>query len=300
MKVLLTGAAGELGREAGGWLVERGMQVVGVDVMYRAGLAFPLHVRNLLDSSAIYDLLPGVDAMVHLANHPHDGMRRPGQLLLAENVAMTAYTLTAAVEVGVRRIVYASSIQTVRGPRPFSDSDKSSSLPYLPMDGDLPAMAWSPYGLSKTMGEEHLRMLCRVHGDLSAAAVRFPWLAKRPADQRTPLPQPGQADVPHRLTWSPLDECFLWLWMKDAAVLIEALLTKPQPGMATLLPASAVPWVDADADALASRCFAGVPHKRSLAGLSAMVDLSGLERDYGWAPSDAWSVAWRERALVGG
>jgi nucleoside-diphosphate-sugar epimerase len=290
MRVLLTGASGSLGVQTGRWLTARGDEVIGVDVRRTSEIGFPLRIRNLLDFSVIDDLLESVDAVVHLANYPNDWARQPAQCLLAENVAMTANVLTAAVDRGVRRIVYASSIQACRGPRKITEADKPSTLPYLPLDGDLPAHGCTPYGLSKVVGELELQMHVRKYADLCAVAVRFPGIWHDPPQQRfsiPPEPDEGYAYLARRF---PLDEAFAWVWLSDAVRFIGAALDRAQPGLRIVLPAAAVSHVDHDAQWLSERFFKGVPHKQSLAGRSGLVDLEPLERDFGWMPSDPLSL----------
>ena len=71
MKVLVTGAAGKLGSLTVSALLRRGHEVRATDARYRADLPVRLDVRDLLDEHALYPLLDGMDALVHLANHPN-------------------------------------------------------------------------------------------------------------------------------------------------------------------------------------------------------------------------------------
>ncbi|RMD79512.1 MAG: NAD(P)-dependent oxidoreductase, partial [Lentisphaerae bacterium] len=106
MRVLVTGAAGYLGRDVCHILAESGIDVLATDQNLRHRLPVPMRVANLLDRFACYQILEGVDIVVHLAGHPRD--YTPSiQLGLTENVTLTTNLLQAGVEQGVRRFLFA-------------------------------------------------------------------------------------------------------------------------------------------------------------------------------------------------
>ena len=72
----------------------------------------------------------------------------------------------AAVRLGIRRVVYASS-ETVLG-LPFDVPP-----PFIPVDEDYPPRPESVYSLVKTLEEQLARELVRWHPDLSITALRF-------------------------------------------------------------------------------------------------------------------------------
>jgi len=148
MRILLTGAAGWLGSVVCRQLVEQGEEIVAVDVLYRADLPVKLHVVNLLDRTAIYPLVEGCQAVVHLANHPNMIRGLMPQTVYAENVTTDANVFQAAMDVGVRHLVFSSSIQVIRGTRGGAeDRAKPSCLAYLPADGALPPTCGNLYAL---------------------------------------------------------------------------------------------------------------------------------------------------------
>ena len=71
MKVIVTGASGDLGRAVVHQLVEEGTDVVGVDQDPAPDLPCPVRVLDLQVRETGYHALEGGDAVIHLANHPH-------------------------------------------------------------------------------------------------------------------------------------------------------------------------------------------------------------------------------------
>ena len=181
-KVLVTGAAGRLGREVCKALVAGGFDVRATDHHYRRELPVGLEVADLLDDTAAYRLLDGCESVVHLANHPHVGSISPVQRLYRENVSMDVNVFQAAVDLGIRRIVFASSVQVFSGDRTGGWGDttealsRPSCLAYLPIDGETPICPRNGYALSKAAGEQMLRYYVALDADLSATTVRYPFL----------------------------------------------------------------------------------------------------------------------------
>jgi len=115
MKVLVTGGAGRLGAVVCKELLRIGHDVLVTDQRHAAHLPgeVPQRLANLCDSHAVYPLLQGRDAVVHLGNIPNLGLGPSPQEVLSRNVAMNVNVFRAAADLGVRRIVFASSIQTM-------------------------------------------------------------------------------------------------------------------------------------------------------------------------------------------
>ena len=100
MRTLVTGAAGKLGSQVVAALVRAGHEVRATDSRFRADLSVPLRPANLLDEHALYPLLEGCDALVHLGNHPNHFAGPSPQRLLAENTSMNANAFFAAIDSG--------------------------------------------------------------------------------------------------------------------------------------------------------------------------------------------------------
>lgn len=270
MKVVVTGASGHLGVPTLQELRAAGHEVLALDC--NGGAPGSGRIIDLCHAGDARDAIAGAEAVVHLANHPyfHPRQARPQ---FSENITMNFNVFEAARATGAKLIVFASSIQAIRSERRASDPVVRSTLPWLPLDSDLPAQPTNPYALSKHLGEEMLRYYAR-NTDVTAVAIRFPYLLP------TPPPPEGLKD---KNPW--LDEAFTWLTFADAARLIAAVLAAPLRGFHTFLPAAPRPRVADTAEALRQRHFVGVP-LRSPAPLASLVDCRVIERATGWTPRD--------------
>ncbi len=176
-RVLVTGAAGFIGGHTCRALLERGYSVIGIDnfdPFYHRSIkeetvrelvksdAFSLVEGDIRDESALNEVLPGVDAVIHLAARA--GVRPSIEdpvLYTSVNVDGTVRLLEGCRKAKVRRFVFGSS-SSVYGddtPAPFSE--------------DFPAVnPISPYAATKRAGE----LLCQVYHELHGmriAALRF-------------------------------------------------------------------------------------------------------------------------------
>ncbi len=289
-KVLVTGAAGRLGRDVAVELTEAGFDVLANDSRYRAGLDFRVELADLLDPMACYRLIEGCDAVVHLANYSHIRAASTPQKLYRENLAMDVNVFQAAVEMGVRKLVFASSVQAFGGDRLldwFGNEDneaavlsRPSCLAYLPIDGDAPPCPANLYGLSKVAGEDLLRFYAKTTEGLSATTLRLPYLMRH---KHTGWLRSRRDRFKGRLLGNP-DEGFSFLFTDDAGRLVAAILERQGPGYHSLCPTSPNPTVDVPIPELLDRCYRGVPLKVPAEELTSLVDISGITATLGWTP----------------
>lgn len=284
MKVLVTGAAGKLGSLTVAALLRRGHEVRATDARYRADLPVRLEPRNLLDEHALYPLLDGMDALVHLANHPNRFAGPSPQRLLSENTAMNANAFGVAVELGVKHIVFSSSIQVMV----TSDGTGATpeGLPYLPLDGEAPPVpGLNPYALSKHLAEELLRMTARTKPELCLTSLRFPMLVSDWFKRRL-FADGGRA----RRDWLHLGEATAHLSFEDGAELIAAVLAKPAAGYREYFPAQTIDVTNFSVPQLIELIYPGVPRKQPLASIDRLIDTSRIERELDWRPSERFRV----------
>jgi nucleoside-diphosphate-sugar epimerase len=169
--VLLTGAAGRIGtafRMATGERFRfRLADVVAGGLADTPGEAHEILALDITDAAACRAACAGVDAVVHLAADPSPEAGFETSLA-ANNVAGTLNVVSAARDAGCRRVVFASSGQTVMGYPP--GTVVSEEMPVWPVN---------LYGASKCWGEALCAMFAT--GRLSCVAVRIgaydsPWL----------------------------------------------------------------------------------------------------------------------------
>jgi len=286
LNVLVTGAAGRLGREVCKALSDAGYDVRATDRAYGGGTPVRLELADLLDGQGVYRLLEGRDAVVHLANYPNVHSGVPVQQLYRENVAMDVNVFQAAVDLGIRKLVFSSSVQVFAGDRSLGWGEEAddalkrpSCLAYLPIDGDAPTCPRNLYALSKEAGEQMLRYYAALDADLSATAVRYPflvsprhlgWFRRHAGDRR-------------HLHGNP-DEGFSFLFLDDAASLVAAILDRQPPGYYQLFPASPKPSTDVPVGELIERWFPGVPLRKPVEELTGLVDIARITEALGWQP----------------
>ncbi len=190
--VLVTGAAGLLGRLVVRELLAHGHSVRGLD--RRAGEAdIEWHVGDVTDPQFVQRAMAGVDAVLHIAAVPNI-WSGDGQTIMRVNL-LGAYTVFEAAEAaGVQRAVFCSSDSvagyTVREGRMLAPR-------YAPIDLDHPLLATDPYAVSKVLGEDLARAYA-LRG-MSVVALRTVFIAypemageivaraKDPANYRGPM-----------------------------------------------------------------------------------------------------------------
>ncbi len=213
MRILVTGAAGSIGRVVTLGLCDRDHEVVGLDLVPEPeGFTGDWHTADCSDAEAVGAVFADerLDAVVHLAGVPGE---RDLPTSLTSHVVTTAALLDAMVRHRVTRIVYAGSNHAVgRTPRRASVSD--DALP----------RADSFYGVAKVAAEALLQLYADRYA-IDAVNCRIGSFVPEPTTAR------------HLATWLSAD---------DAVRMVEAALTAPAPGYAVLygISANADAWWD--------------------------------------------------------
>ena len=201
MKVLLTGAAGSIGRVTTVGLADRGHAVVGLDRAPQPdGYDGAWHTADCADADAVWAVFDEeqLDAVVHLAGNPSEAGLTES---LASHVVTTAALLDAMVGHDVSRFVYASSNHAV-GRTPRADL----------VGVDVRPRPDTFYGVGKVAAEAVMSLYVDRYG-LDAVACRIGSFLERPETVR------------NLSTWLSHDDC---VRMFDAA------LTATAPGFAVL------------------------------------------------------------------
>lgn len=179
--VLVTGGSGLIGQAAVAALLAEGARVTVFDRADAsdAGLpAAPITVigGDVTDQAAVRSALQGMDAVVHLGGYAGLGMADSVETYRV-NAVGTFTVLAEAAAAGVRKIVYASSINANGYPL---GSDEVLP-PVFPFDEDAVPRISDEYSLSKQAGE-HAALMVASQGDVSITGLRFPLVRDIRAD----------------------------------------------------------------------------------------------------------------------
>jgi UDP-arabinose 4-epimerase len=157
MKVFVTGGAGYIGSHTIRRLREKRHDVTvydnlstGHDWLVRG---YPLVVSDLRDADALRNALPGHDAIVHFAACAYVGesVEHPRKYF-NNNVVGGLSLLDAALEAGVRNVVFSSTCATYGTPT------------RIPITEDEPQVPINPYGHSKLFFEKALASYSHAYG----------------------------------------------------------------------------------------------------------------------------------------
>jgi nucleoside-diphosphate-sugar epimerase len=204
--IVITGAAGNLGAKLRRhWQGRYSLRLLDRD---------PRGEKDILASDlSCWDLgwvkqFYGADVVVHLAADPTAQQTWPN--VLGPNVDALINVFDAAVQAGVKRLIYASSNHVMGGYKDESEPARlTTDLPPRPgtkyvVDGE--PRDSTPYGSAKLFGERLGHCYAASHG-LSVLAIRLGWIL---SGENRPQDIPPKREAWFRLMWlSNRDYCHL-------------------------------------------------------------------------------------------
>ncbi|GHJ55579.1 UDP-glucose 4-epimerase [Nonomuraea sp. TT08I-71] len=282
-RVVVTGAAGKLGRAVVAHLRAVGVDVLAVD---RAGGRDPRDVDgefllvDLTDYGQVVEAFTGgadehaggVAAVVHLAAVPAPGLL-PNAVTFANNSAATYNVFAAARAAGIKRVVWASS-ETVLG-LPFD-----TPPPYAPVDEEYPPRPESTYSLNKALEEEMARHFCRWDPELVMVGLRFSNVMD--VEDYAAFPS-FQAD-PRLRRWN------LWGYIdaRDGAQAVERALAHDRPGADVFVIANADTVMNRSSAELMAEVYPGVEVRGELGEHETLLSIDKARRVLGYEPRHSW------------
>lgn len=282
-RVVVTGAAGKLGRAVVRDLDEHGWEIVAVDRTEPADGTGMFVSADLTDYGQALEILGGgvdervgaVDALVHLAAIPAPG-RVTNSATYANNSAVTWNVFNAARAAGVRNIVWASS-ETVLG-LPFD-----TPPPYIPVDEEYRARPETTYSLNKALEEEMAHHLCRWDPALKMIGLRFSNVME-PQDYAA---FPSFDSDPNLRKWN------LWSYIdaRDGAQAVRRGLEHPGAGMDIFVIANSDTVMSRSSAELAAEVYPGVEIRKELGEHETMLSIDKARRILGYEPEHSWRMA---------
>jgi uronate dehydrogenase len=170
-RILITGAAGEIGRvlRAGLYDGNRTLRLLDIKPQEAARAGEECVTTDLADTAALKKAATGVDCIVHLAGVPREGA---WDAILPNNIIGTYNLFEAARLAGVKRVIFASSNHVIGYYRAAQTIGVSE-----------PERPDSRYGVSKAYGEALGRLYADKYG-LEVACLRIGSFRARPGDAR--------------------------------------------------------------------------------------------------------------------
>ena len=273
-KVVVTGGSGRLGQHAISHLIEHGYQVLSLDIVPPPRRLCDSWLCDLRRSGDLYEAFKGAAAVLHLGAYQAPNLA-PDCETFSNNVTATYNVLKAAVDVGVPRVVCASSIAAYG----FLYAPRIWEPDYLPLDEDHPCRPQDPYALSKVFGEQ-LADSCTGYSDLTVVSLRFSGvnfdltygtLPKRWADPRLRM----------GTFWSYVDA-------RDAAVACRQAVEAPLSGHQVFNIAAATSRYPEPTAELVRKYSPGTRIKEGYSGCWGGLDVTGAAENLGFKAAHVW------------
>lgn len=274
-RICVTGANGQAGRAVVRELREHGYDVAPTDIAVSAADPRGEVLRaDLTEYGQAVEALDGADAVVHLANIPAPGMATP-TATFTTNVTMNFNVFHAAAQLGLSRVVWASS-ETTLG-LPFDVPPR-----YAPVDEDHYPVPTTTYALSKVASETTAAHIAQWSG-IPFVALRLSNVMSPGDYQRFPSfwadPQARKWNL-----WGYIDE-------RDAAAACRLALSAPAEAVAgspSFVIAAADTVMNRPSAALLHEVFPGVPLTRDVGEYGTLLAIDHAREVLGFQPRHSW------------
>lgn len=274
MVIGVTGAAGTVGEYVVAELAEHGHEVVAVDLHEPASAVGTFRRGDVESVTSLVEAFTGCEAIVHLAAIREAGIAPP-EVTFRVNALGTVNCLEAAVQVGGRRFVLASS-EAVLG---FAYREREFKPDYFPIDEAHPLRPQDSYGVSKIAAEEACRAYTR-RGVLSTVCIRpcYCWGIGLGEEALESLQNPG---AHHRSLW-------VYVHLRDVARAYRLACETPGIEHETFYVVASDARSNVPTAELVERYYPGVPLARPMGRHDSLIANDRAHEVLGFRPQLSW------------
>ncbi|HTJ57886.1 MAG TPA: NAD(P)-dependent oxidoreductase [Devosiaceae bacterium] len=288
--IIVTGGSGKAGRAVCRDLVEHGYSVLNVDIAPSSDPVCPFYKVDLGELGQVIDAMQWSggkdhpfrgfdrpDAVVHFAAIPAPELA-PDEVIFRNNMMSTFNVFDAAMRLGIKRVVWASS-ETTLG-LPFRPDNPPA---YAPVDEEHPMRPESAYSLSKDLGEEMARQFQRWNPDTTFIGLRLSNVMEPKDYARFPTWQ----DDPHFREWN------LWAYIdaRDCAQAVRKGLLVDFVGADHFIIANADSVMNRPNSELLREVFPDVPLRKAVGEHETLLSIDKARRVLGYEPEHSWRNA---------
>jgi len=275
MKILITGAAGLIGKEVTKGLVAAGHDVLATDLVKDdLSPAQKFVVGDLVSDDFISQLDFHCDAIVHLGSIPRPGIASD-ETVLHNNVMGTYHVFANAVEKKVPLVIYASSL-SIYG---FAWST-GTSPDYVPVDEKHPLHHFESYALSKEVNERSADMWAN-RSETAFVGLRFPHTHTNSvfAEMAQKMREGDKATLEQgaKIFWAYLD-------LRDAVQGVLTVIEKGAKGSKTYNFAAPDTYAPKPTREMMAEFHPTSKIASSISGYDSIIDCSQWSADFGYEP----------------
>jgi len=288
-RIVFTGGSGKAGRHVVPWLRAKGYDILNVDLKPLDYPGVNTLIADVADGGQVFNALSmhfgfdgyetgkgpaKVDAVVHFAAIPRV-LIQPDNVTFDVNVMSTYNVIEAAVKLGIRKIIIASS-ETTYGVC-FAEGDKD--FHHFPLEEDYDIDPMDSYGLSKLVNEKTARAFAMRSGaDIYALRIgnviepheydRFPAFIADPLSRK-------------RNAWSYIDA-------RDLGQIVHLCLAKDGLGFQVFNAVNDTITANEPTAEFLKRWCPKAPHRRPLEGQEGPLSNRKIRETLGFVEEHNW------------
>ncbi|ETX30169.1 NAD-dependent epimerase/dehydratase family protein [Roseivivax isoporae] len=293
MRILFTGGSGKAGRHVVPYLAGLGHRIVNADLLPLGATGVDDLKVDLTDSGQVWNALTQIgdiadlddpdmrtdfDAVVHFAAVPRIQLV-PDNETYRINTLSTYNVIEAAVKLGIRKVIFASS-ETTYG---ICFAKGEVRPDYFPVDEEHPTVPHDSYAMSKVANEVTARSF-QARSGIDIYGLRINNVIE-PHEYATDFPAYLQHPELRRRN------IFAYIDARDLGHMVECCLNTDGLGYEVFNVANADSSVGATSAEVAERFYPGVPRTREMDTYETFYAIDKARRMLGYDPKHSWRDA---------